>query len=101
MDAIQESLNEIRVKEVLRQEVEGELLKYRAVTNSSRRSTIRQRQTQRKLRKEFTRIAGDELGYGSGIATWLLWMLLSKAVQAIIIKMVKRLYDSMREEEEN
>jgi hypothetical protein len=99
MNALQDSIDGTRVKEVLRQEVEWELLQYRSFTDSSARKKRVRRQTQRKLRKEFTRIAGDELGYGSGIATWILWMLLSKVVQGIIIEMAKRLYDIMREEE--
>jgi hypothetical protein len=99
MNALQDSIDGTRVKEVLRLEVEWELLQYRSFTDSSARKKRVRRQTQRKLRKEFTRIAGDKLGYGSGIATWILWMLLSKVVQGIIIEMAKRLYDIMREEE--
>lgn len=90
---------EMKVRTALLDEVEGQILAFREVSSKSRRRAIRQKRTRRRIERDFIRIAADELGYNSAIITWVIWFLLSKAVQAIIIEMAKLLYDQLRTED--
>ena len=90
--------DEMKVRIALLDEMEGQILAYQAASSPSRRRAIRQRTRLRKIERNFTRLAADELGYSSAIITWVVWFLLSKAVQAIIVEMAKQLYEHLRNE---
>jgi hypothetical protein len=58
----------------------------------------RDRIRKRDIERNFAWVAGQELEFNAAIPAWIIWMLLSSAVKAIVRELAKRLYDKLTKE---
>lgn len=58
----------------------------------------RDRIRKRNIERDFARVAGQELEYNAAIPAWIIWMLLSSTVKAIVRELAKRLYEKLTKE---
>jgi len=89
--------DEKRIRDVLSKKVAS----FNPPATSSVRRRNKERVRLKEIRSGFTEIAAQELGYSTAVPAWIVWMLLSTAIKAIIKEMAKQLYDKLTKEGES
>lgn len=85
-------------KQTIHDLLQAEIDNHERPQDTARLRKNRLKVRRKKIEREFTRKAANELGYSSVVATWIIWFLLDKTIQSLIIKMAKVLYDKLTKE---